>query len=165
MFASSTISTTGSFLLSLGSSYANTGIWCSVTQLGLQVNWEKSKLAPVQRISFLGMELDSVKQSACLTEERAQAVLNCLNTFRGRTAVPLKLFQRLLGHMAAAAAVTPLGLLHMRPLQHWLHGRVPRWAWQSGTYRVAITPECRQAFSPWSDTLFLRAGVPLEQVS
>ncbi len=35
--------------------------------------------------------------------------------------------------MAAAAAVTPLGLIYMRPLQHWLHGRVPRWAWQSGT--------------------------------
>ncbi len=67
--------------------------------------------------------------------------------------------------MAAAAAVTPLGLLHMRPLQHWLHGRVPRWAWQRGTYRVAITPECRQTFSPWSDPLFLRAGVALEQVS
>ncbi len=74
------------------------------------------------------------------------SVLNCLNTFRGRTAVPLKLFQRLLGHMAVA--VTPLGLLHMRPLQHWLHGRVPRWAWQRGTYRVAITLECRQAVSP-----------------
>ncbi len=136
-----------------------------LSQLGLQVNWEKSKLAPVQRISFLGMELDSVEQSARLTEERAQSVLNCLNTFRGRTAVPLKLFQRLLGHMAAAAAVTPLGLLHMRPLQHWLHGRVPRWAWQRGTYRVAITPECRQTFRPWSDPLFLRAGVALEQVS
>ncbi len=127
-----------------------------LSQLGLQVNWEKSKLAPVQRISFLGMELDSVEQSARLTEERAQSVLNCLNTFRGRTAVPLKLFQRLLGHMAAAAAVTPLGLLYMRPLQHWLHGRVPRWAWQRGTYRVAITPECRQTFSPWSDPLFPR---------
>ncbi len=136
-----------------------------LSQLGLQVNWEKSKLGPVQRISFLGMELDSVEQSARLTEERAQSVLNCLNTFRGRTVVPLKLFQRLLGHMAAAAAVTPLGLLHMRPLQHWLHGRVPRWAWQRGTYRVAITPECRRTFSPWSDPLFLRAGVPLEQVS
>ncbi len=59
-----------------------------LSQLGLQVNWEKSKLAPVQRISFLGMELDSVEQSARLTEERAQSVLNCLNTFRGRTAVP-----------------------------------------------------------------------------
>ncbi len=84
---------------------------------------------------------------------------------QGQDSGPTEIFQRLLGHMAAAAAVTPLGLLHMRPLQHWLHGRVPRWAWQSGTYRVAITPECRQAFSPWSDTLFLRAGVPLEQVS
>ncbi len=35
-----------------------------LSQLGLQVNWEKSKLSPVQRISFLGMELDSVSQTA-----------------------------------------------------------------------------------------------------
>ncbi len=67
--------------------------------------------------------------------------------------------------MAAAAAVTPLGLLHMRPLQHWLHGRVLRWAWQSGTLRVQVTPACHQTFTPWSDLSFLRAGVPLEQVS
>ncbi len=43
------------------------------------------------------------------------------SSFRGRTVAPLKQFQRLLGHMASAAAVTPLRLLHMRPLQHWLH--------------------------------------------
>ncbi len=98
-----------------------------LSQLGLRVNWEKSKLVPTQRISFLGMELDSVNQTARLTQERAQSVLNCLKTLSGRTAVPLKLFQRLLGHMAAAAAIVPLGLLHMRPLQHWLHGRIPRW--------------------------------------
>ncbi len=81
-----------------------------LSQLGLQVNWEKSKLSPVQRISFLGMELDSVSQTARLTQERAQSVLNCLNTFKNRTAAPLKQFQRLLGHMAAAAAVTPVNL-------------------------------------------------------
>ncbi len=34
-----------------------------LSQLGLQVNWEKSKLSPMQRISFLGMELDSVSQT------------------------------------------------------------------------------------------------------
>ncbi len=132
-----------------------------LSQLGLRVNWEKSKLSPTQRISFLGMELDSVSQTARLTQERAQSVLNCLNTFKSRTAVPLKQFQRLLGHMAATAAVTPLGLLHMRPL----HGRIPRWAWQRGTHRVQITPACRQTLTPWSDLSFLRAGVPLEQVS
>ncbi len=86
--------------------------------------------------------------------KRTQLVLNCLNTFKNRTAAPLKQFQRLLGHMAAA--VTPLGLLHMRPLQHWLHGQVPRWAWESGTLWVQVTPACRQTFTPWSDLSFLR---------
>ncbi len=136
-----------------------------LSQLGLRVNWEKSKHSPVQRISFLGVELDSVSMTARLTEERAQAVLNCLSSFRGRNVVPLKQFQRLLGHMASAAAVTPLGLLHMRPLQHWLHSRVPRWAWRRGTLRVGISQQCRRSLSPWTDLAFLRAGVPLEQVS
>uniref|UniRef100_A0A8C1XTW6 ribonuclease H n=1 Tax=Cyprinus carpio TaxID=7962 RepID=A0A8C1XTW6_CYPCA len=103
-----------------------------LAHLGLRVNWEKSKLSPVQRISYLGMEIDSVAMFAQLTSERAQSLLNCLSQFEGKRAVPLKLFQRLLGHMASAAAVIPLGLLHMRPLQHWLHNRVPRWAWQQG---------------------------------
>ncbi len=136
-----------------------------LSQLGLRVNWEKSKLSPVQRISFLGVELDSVSMTACLTDEHAQAVLNCLSSFRGRNVVPLKQFQRLLGHMASAAAVTLLGLLHMRPLQHWLHSRVPRWAWCCGTLRVNITQQCRRSLSPWTGLAFLRAGVPLEQVS
>ncbi|KAL0195088.1 hypothetical protein M9458_008660, partial [Cirrhinus mrigala] len=121
-----------------------------LSHLGLRVSWEKSKLSPVQSISFLGMELDSVNMTARLTNERVQSMLNCLKLFRHKTAVPLKYFQRLLGHMAAAAAVTPLGLLHMRPFQRWLHDRIPR---------------CRLLFSPWSDPAFLRAGVPLGQVS
>ncbi|KAL0160837.1 hypothetical protein M9458_044562, partial [Cirrhinus mrigala] len=82
-----------------------------LSHLGLQVNLEKSRLSPVQRISFLSVELDSVNMTAHLTNDCAQSVLNCLNSFRHKTA-------RLLGHMAAAAAVTPLGLLHMRPIQH-----------------------------------------------
>ncbi|KAL0199171.1 hypothetical protein M9458_007711, partial [Cirrhinus mrigala] len=119
-----------------------------LSHLGLQVNREKSKLSPVQRISFLGVELDSVNMTARLTNERAQSVLNCLNSFRHKTAVPLKTFQRLLGHMAAAAVVTPLGLLHMRPLQHWLHDRVPRWAWHRGTLRIGVSLQCRRLFNP-----------------
>ncbi len=94
-----------------------------LSQLGLWVNWEKRKLVPTQgMISFLGMEFDSVNCTARLPQERTQSVLNCLKTLSGRMAVPLKLFQRLLEHMAAAAAIVPLSLLHMRPLQHWFHG-------------------------------------------
>ncbi len=73
----------------------------------------------------LCVELDSVSMTAHFTDEHTQAVLNCLSSFRGRNVVPLKQFQRLMGHMTTAVAVTPLRLIHMRPLQHWLHSRVP----------------------------------------
>ncbi len=43
-----------------------------LSRLGLQVNREKSKFSPTQRISFLGMELDSVNLTARLSEERAE---------------------------------------------------------------------------------------------
>ncbi|KAG1952127.1 hypothetical protein F2P79_010107 [Pimephales promelas] len=92
-------------------------------QLGIQV-WEKIKLTPEQRISFLCMELDSVQLTARLTEECIQSVLNCQSTVKSSSVVPLKLFQRLPGHMAAV--VTPLGLLSMRPFPHWLQGLVQR---------------------------------------
>ncbi len=97
------------------------GLGASAPQpVGASGQLGKSKLSPVQRISFLCVELDSVSMMERLTEDRAQAVLNCPSSFSGRNVVPLKQFQRHLGHMASAAAVTPLGLLHMRPLQHWL---------------------------------------------
>ncbi len=67
-----------------------------LSQLGLQVNREKSKLSPTQRISFLGMELDSVNLTARLSEERAQSMLRCLESLQRKRAVPLKHFQRLL---------------------------------------------------------------------
>ncbi len=53
-----------------------------LSQWGLRVNWEKSKLSPLQRISFLGVELDSVSMMARLMDKRAQAVLNCLSSIR-----------------------------------------------------------------------------------
>ncbi|KAL0149969.1 hypothetical protein M9458_054628, partial [Cirrhinus mrigala] len=119
-----------------------------LARLGLRVNWEKSKLSPVQSISFLGVELDLVSMTARLSQDRAQAL-------KLRTAAPLKHFQRLLGHMASSAAVTPLGLMYMRPLKYWLHTLIPRWAWWLGMYRVNVTPLCRKNFSHFEDISFL----------
>ncbi|KAI2665918.1 Transposon Ty3-G Gag-Pol polyprotein [Labeo rohita] len=81
-----------------------------LAQLGLWVNWEKSKLSPVQRISFLGVELDSVSMSARFSPECAQSVLRCAATLRCGSTVHLKQVQRLLGHMASSATVMPLGV-------------------------------------------------------
>ncbi len=78
------------------------------------------------------MELDSVDQIARLTQECPQSVLNCLNAFKQHGG-PTESVSEAPGAYGAAAAVTLLGPLHMRPPQHWPHGRVPRWAWQRGT--------------------------------
>ncbi|KAI2643795.1 hypothetical protein H4Q32_029973 [Labeo rohita] len=41
----------------------------------------------------------------------------------------------------------------------------PEMGMARGTFRVNITPSCRKTLSPWTDIVFLRSGVPLEQVS
>ncbi len=54
------------------------GLGASAPQpVGASGQLGKSKLSPVQRISFLCVELDSVSMMGCLTEDRAQAVLKC----------------------------------------------------------------------------------------
>ncbi len=116
-------------------------------------------------ISFLGVELDSVSMTARLTEERAQAVLNCLSSFRGRNVVPLKQFSEAPGaygirscsHAARIASYETTSALATLP--------GPEVAWRRGTLRVGISQQCRRYLSPWTDLAFLRAGVPLEQVS
>ncbi len=142
----STTLTTGSYLHSLANGCVHTGTWCSSTSACWAFRSTGKRANSCQRRGSV-FSAWSWNQRARLTQERAQSELNCFKTLSGRMAVPLKLFQRLLGHMAAAAVTVLLGLLHMRPLQHWLHGRIPRWAWKRGTQRVQITPACRKNFS------------------
>ncbi len=61
------------------------------------------------------------------------------------------------GAYGCSCGEVPPGLLHMRPLQHWLHGRVPRWAWKRGTHQVQITPACRKYLQP-VDRSFVPSG-------
>ncbi len=94
-------------------------------RLGLRVNFAKSALSPSQRVSFLGTVLDSARMRAAIAPERALAIQKLTATFKSDTARPLKVFQRMLGLMAAASPVLQLGQLRMRPLQRWLKPRVP----------------------------------------
>ncbi len=115
-----------------------------LSQLGLRVNWEKSKLSPAQRISFLGVELDSVSMSARLTEERAQSVLNCLSSFGGRTVVPLKTVSeapgaygiRSRGHAARIASYETTSALVTLPSPEV--GMAPRCT--SGEHHTGVSP-------------------------
>ena len=94
-----------------------------LADLGFTVNREKSVLVPTQNINFIGLTLDSVAFRARLSAERVEAFPACLALFRRGTRLRFKLCLRLLGLMASALVVIPLGRLHMRPFQRWVASR------------------------------------------
>ncbi len=130
-------------------------------RLGLRVNFAKSALSPSQRVSFLGTVLDSARMRAVIAPERALAIQKLAATFKSDTARPLKVFQRMLGLMAAASPVLQLGLLRMRPLQRWLKPRVPHNAWRHGRLHIRVNQACVTALTPWKNPRWMKKGVAM----
>ncbi|KAK3551721.1 hypothetical protein QTP70_023247 [Hemibagrus guttatus] len=90
--------------------------------LGLRINLEKCVLSPSQRNTFLGVICDSTMMWACLSPAWVASILSAVNSVQLDQSLSVAEAQRVLGLMAAAANVIPLGLLHMRPFQFWLRG-------------------------------------------
>ncbi len=82
-----------------------------------------------------------------------------------RRAVPLKHFQRLLGHMASSAAITPLGLLHMRPLQRLASRPSPEMGMAPRHIPGLTHPVLPSHLQPVVGSCLSSGRSPLEQVS
>ncbi len=91
-----------------------------IHSLGLRMNAKESVLLPSQRTVFLGIRLDSVQMQARLAPARIPDLTACLARFKLGHHVSVGTCRRLLGLMAAASPVLPLGLLHMRPFLWWI---------------------------------------------
>ncbi len=137
-----------------------------LSQLGLRVNWEKSKLLPMQRISFLGMEFGFGQSDSA--------------PHAGTRSVGVELLEYVQEQDGGTTETSFRGSWGIWRLQRRSH----RWGcsiWdrfntgsmaesrggrgRAARLRVQVTPACCQTFTPWSDPSFLRTGVPLEQVS
>ncbi len=134
-----------------------------LSRLGLQVNRKRAN-SPLQRISFLGMELDSVNLTARLSEERAQSMLRCLESLSARGRFHWNIFRG------------SWGIWHPQPLSR----RSDCFIWDR--FSVGFTTESRDGHGATAHTgshsprpavapsalvgpCSCRAGVPLEQVS
>ncbi len=121
-----------------------------IHSLGLRMNAKKSVLLPSQRTVFLGVCLDSVQMQARLAPARIPVFTACLARFKLGHHVSVGTCRRLLGLMAAASPVLPLGLLHMRPFLWWmkelrLHPTVP------ATRLVRVSCSCCRRLLMWRD--------------
>ncbi len=113
------------------------------------MNAKKSVLLPSQRTVFLGVRL---------APARIPVFTACLARFRPGHHVSVGTCRRLLGLMAAASPVLPLGLLHMRPFLWWmkelrLHPTVP------ATRLIRVSRSCCRHLLMWRDPVFLQSGV------
>ena len=110
-------------------------------RLGLRVTHEKSTFKPSQRIAFIGIQLDSQGRKATPAPQRVNDILSRVEQFRRGQVRTFSSFQVLLGTLTAAAAIVPLGLLSLRPLQMWINrlgiGSRERQA-QAGKYHCQV---------------------------
>ncbi len=129
-----------------------------IHSLGLRMNAKKSVLLHTQWTVFLGVRLDSIQMQARLAPARIPVLTACLARFKLGHHVSVGTCRRLLGLMAAASPVLPLGLLHMRPFLWWmkelrLHPTVP------ATRLIRVSRGCCRHLLMWRDPVFLQSGV------
>ncbi len=129
-----------------------------VRTLGLRTNTKKSVLSPSQQTVVLGVHLDSVQMQACLAPIRISSLNTCLARFNLDPHVSMSTCCRLLGLMASASPVLPLGLLHMRPFLWWIKllGFRPT---GPATRLIRVSRSCFHTLLIWQNPLFLQSGV------
>ncbi len=125
--------------------------------LGLRLNPKKSVLSPLQRTTYLGVVWDSTTMQARMSPARIESILTTVRRVKEGQSLTVKQFQRLLGLMAAASNVIPIGLLYMRPLQWWLKtkGFSPR---GNPLRMIKVTRRCLRALDMWRQPWFLSQG-------
>ncbi len=133
-------------------------ILCHIHSLGLRMNAKKSVLFPSQRTVFLGVHLDSVQMQARLAPVRISNFTACLARFKLDYHVSVSTCRRLLGLMAAASHVLPLGLLHMRPFLWWMK-KLRLLPTIPATRLIRVSRSCSRPLLQWRDPAFLQSGV------
>ncbi|XP_056116181.1 uncharacterized protein LOC130092365 [Rhinichthys klamathensis goyatoka] len=140
--------------------YHTTMLLEHIQKLGLKLNTEKSVLIPAQSITYLGLSLDSVTFRARLSRDRVVKFTRCLNEFQRGKNVSFRTCLRLLGLMASALIVIPLGRLFMREFQRWV-ASLRLDPLRHCRRRVRVTSEAVFALRQWRHPTFLVQGVPM----
>ena len=127
-------------------------------ELGLQVNHRKSSLVPSQDMTYLGMQILSVRFVAKPTETRVVNLLNIIEEFLSSPDPPAALWRRLLGHLSSLTLLVKGGILRMRSLQLRLRSK---WNFRDDYLRISWDPLCQEDLLWWSWAIQNREGVDL----
>ncbi len=114
--------------------------------LGLWLNGQKSVLTSAQQKIFFG------SLSGLNLDAGQCGIQSCTARFKLGRHMSVGLCRRLLGLMAAASPVNPLGMLHMRPFLWWMKSLGIRPSWPS---LLKVSGSCFHARLVWRDPSFI----------
>ncbi|CAG2239794.1 unnamed protein product [Mytilus edulis] len=89
--------------------------------LGFLISWKKSEIIPSQDFVFLGEHFLTSVGLVLPPEEKFTKLCQKIHLFLTVQSVTARQFLQLLGLLNSLADVIPLGRLHIRPLQFYLH--------------------------------------------
>ena len=131
-----------------------------LSRLGFSINVEKSAFMPQQTAVYLGIQLDTIAMKARLSDERMDAIISLARKVYSQSSISVEAARRLLGLMASASAVVPLGLLYARSLQRWF-SRLPQRLVGNPKTMVTIPSHLRPDLYHWTCRSYLETGVQM----
>ena len=90
-------------------------------KLGLSINQKKSKLAPSQKIEYLGVIFHLKTRQLSLPEEKVIQISRFCQEVQFLPCFSRRELESLLGLLSFAAPLIPLGRLRLRPLIAWMN--------------------------------------------
>ena len=123
-------------------------------ELGLQVNHRKSSLVPSQDMTYLEMQILSVRFIAKPTDKGSEPP----QYNRGVSLIPeppAALWRRLLGHLSSLTLLVKWWMLRMRSLQLRLRSK---WNFRDDYLRIPWDPLCQEDLLWWSWAIQQRQG-------
>ena len=131
-------------------------------QLGLLINFEKSELEPSQKLTYLGMLINTVDNRVFPSPNRIERFLQHILHFREQSQPPAWEWLRLLGYMTSLERLVPMGRAHMRVIQyhlrsHWSQGQ------DSWFLPITVTVDVLLDLIWWVDPSHLLIGIPVDQ--
>ena len=130
-------------------------------QLGLQVNFQKSSLVPVQTVVFLGARLDLQSHLAFPSPEHLNRVKVCIGQILQGKLMSARHWSQLIGLLNFIASFIPFGRLALRPLQMHLSNH---WDFD-WTQEHKLLPHPQQILCHlrrWTQDEFLLQGMPFQ---
>ena len=128
--------------------------------LGFSLNWAKSTPMPAQATEYLGIRLNTVAMTATLSEARRLALIEKIRHFLSTPRMRAHTVQVLLGTLASAAFLVPLGMLFARALQRWF-ARLKLHPTRDRNRLLSPPVKLHQDMLYWLQALEQSRGVPM----